>query len=436
MIVPPTPRWTPLRPHLDQLRLWHCDRRFALIEAGRRSGKTERAKRRGSRAAWQNVLYADFRVAFCAPTRDQARAIYWDDLKALQPRELVASISETRLEIVLVNGSTVSVVGMDKPERIEGPPLDWAFLDEFSSMRQGVWGRNILPALSTDGRPGRAWIYGVPRPSAEAKELAVLARKDPDWAYFNWASSTVVSKEILDQARQTMDPLTFAQEFEAKRVSLSGRAYYAMDRDVHVRQGVRAFYNPAAPLLVGLDFNVCPGVAAIGQEVMHPELGLIDAWIGEVWIPKNSNTPAVCRRIAQDWGSHVGPVHLDGDATGGARRTSGEATDWQLVDQVLRPVFRGGLFSFVPRANPLERDRTNAMNSRLRSTDGKIHTLIDADWCPRLATDLDDMQLLQGGSGELDKKMDPSLSHISDSAAYSVVRRYPLNQVVSAWEPA
>lgn len=374
-------------------------------------------------------------MCYCAPTRDQARGIYWDDLKALVPRDFVASISETRLEIVLTTGETIAVVGMDKPERIEGKPLDWVFLDEFASMKQGVWGKTILPALSTDGRPGRAWIYGVPRPSAQFKELAEFARKDPDWAYFTWPSSTVVSAEMLEAARRTMDPLTFAQEFEAKRVSFSGRAYYAMDRDVHVRP-VRQFYNPKSPLLVALDFNVEPGVAAIGQEFEHPEHGLIDIWIGQVWIPKGSNTPAVCRRIVQDWGEHEGPVYLDGDATGGSRHTSSDATDWAIVDQILRPVFKGGLYSYVPRANPAERDRVNAVNARLRSVDGKIHTLIDGDFCDRLASDLDDVQLLQGGSGELDKKMDPSLSHISDAAGGSVVRRYPLNQHVSAWEAA
>src|ERR1700722_4764891 len=41
-----TRRWVELRPHAEQLRLWHNQARFKLVPAGRRSGKTELAKRR------------------------------------------------------------------------------------------------------------------------------------------------------------------------------------------------------------------------------------------------------------------------------------------------------------------------------------------------------------------------------------------------------
>src|SRR3954465_8597486 len=79
-------------------------------------------------------------------------------------------------------------------------------------------------------------------------------------------------------------------------------------------------YNPRASLIVCLDYNVEPGVAAICQEQQLPN-GLGGAGIiGEVHIPRNSTTPAVCRKIIQDWGQHTGPVYIYGDATGCQRR--------------------------------------------------------------------------------------------------------------------
>ena len=439
----PTARWTPLREHATQRELWECAKRFILIEAGRRSGKTEKAKRRGTRNSWARPLETgllDYRIAYCAPVRDQARGIYWDDLKALQPREIVDRISETMLEIRLVNGATISVIGMDKPERIEGRPWDELYLDEFAEYKPGIWSRTILPALSTEGRLGKVWIYGVPRPSSDFRRLAEDARTDPEWAYFNWPSSTVVSQEVLENARRTMDPLTFAQEFEAKRVSFSGRAYYQFDRETHGKPGVRAqFYNPRAPLIVALDFNVDPGVAAIGQEVTHPTLGLIDAWFGQVWIERGSNTPMVCRKIVQDWGNHEGDVLLDGDATGGRRSTQNEygGGDWAFVDEILGRHFTGRYCRMVGKSNPPQRDRLASMNSRLCSTAGDVRTLVDQDYCPKIIRDFEEVQLVKGGSGELDKdrKRFPDLTDISDAIGYSVYRRYPLNQDVSSWEP-
>jgi hypothetical protein len=47
MATPELPaRWQPLRPHVVQSQLWHSTARFRVVPAGRRSGKTELAKRR------------------------------------------------------------------------------------------------------------------------------------------------------------------------------------------------------------------------------------------------------------------------------------------------------------------------------------------------------------------------------------------------------
>jgi hypothetical protein len=58
---------------------------------------------------------------FCgAPTYNQARAIFWEDLKKYTSVMWEGKPSETALIIKLINGSEIHVVGLDKPERIEG----------------------------------------------------------------------------------------------------------------------------------------------------------------------------------------------------------------------------------------------------------------------------------------------------------------------------
>jgi hypothetical protein len=77
---------------------WNSPHRFNVVPAGRRSGKTELAKRKLVRRAlaattsWVPSFFA------AAPTRDQAKRIYWDDLKALVGRNILAKPpSETEL---------------------------------------------------------------------------------------------------------------------------------------------------------------------------------------------------------------------------------------------------------------------------------------------------------------------------------------------------
>lgn len=156
-----TPRWTELRPHPEQIRLVNSRARFKTVPAGRRSGKTELAKRHLVRSAFIPTGFFPSRFFAAAPTRDQAKRIWWDDLKAMVPLDMRSRApSESELTIFTNMGSEIVVVGMDKPERIEGSPWDGGVLDEYGNMKEKAWGENVRPALSD--RKGWCWFIGVP----------------------------------------------------------------------------------------------------------------------------------------------------------------------------------------------------------------------------------------------------------------------------------
>ena len=100
------------------------------MAAGRRSGKTEIARRRIVR--WLNVTkpWPDPLYFFALPTRDQAKRVAWPKFKALVPKYWVASISESELSIETIYGSKLYVLGLDKPERAEGVGWDGGVVDE------------------------------------------------------------------------------------------------------------------------------------------------------------------------------------------------------------------------------------------------------------------------------------------------------------------
>jgi hypothetical protein len=416
-------------PHEGQERLLKSTARFIVIEAGRRSGKTELAKRVGViDASEPHPDREGYAVAYCAPTRDQAKHIYWEDLKKLSNPWWARDPRETDLRIFLRSGSTISVVGMDKPARVEGSPIDRAFVDEMSEMKPLVWDRHLRPALSTIGRLGRAWLYGVPRPGTQFKALVDLAQDpdQPDYEYFHWTSETLTAlKAEVDAARRTMDPLIFEQEYQAKRQSFTGMAYYPFRREIHCKA---LEYVNNRTLVFAFDFNVDPGVAVVLQE-QHQGAESFTAVVGEVWIPRNSNTPAVCKRLCQDWAHHKGPVVTYGDATGGARGTAKVlGSDWELIDQYLRKGPFESVGSMVDKGNPRERDRINAVNSRLMSAAEDVRLYIDPAKAPHVVDDLEGVRLLEGGSGEIDKKSDSSLTHLSDALGYYVAKRFPVSE--------
>ena len=469
-----TDRWIPLKDIPEQVRLMNSPARFKVVPAGRRSGKTERAKRRIIRAAMDvaNFNFPDPMFACAAPTYNQAKAIYWKDLKRMIPKWLIHRILETDLSIELITGATIRVFGMDKPERMEGSPWDGIILDEFANMKEGTWEENVLPAL-TD-RKGWCWLIGVPEGRnhyydtyKSAQGAWNILTRDPetgkfgDWDAFTWKSIEVMDPEEIQQRRSQMDELTFRQEYEASFINFSGQAYYSFSEHTHCARLLQK-YNPQAELIFMLDFNVDPGIAVIAQEMVLPERDIVDrgimvkgkkmfagvrrepaeigtAIIGEVYIPRNSNTHAVCRKLHADWGDHQGLISVYGDATGGARTTQSEtgASDWDIVKDNLYRDFGQAQVTIRLRlgdtgkaSNPPERHRINAMNSRLMSDSGIIRMMVDGAAAPFTVKDFEGVRLLEGGSGELDKKHDKKLTHLTDGVGYYISKAFPLRRDV------
>lgn len=436
-------RWYPLRPVPEQASYVLSAHRFNVVPAGRRSGKTERAKRKLVKSALGRPLRPvrhtePQRFFAAAPTRQQAKHIYWEDLKALTKTHWARRPLESELTIEVTTGAKLLVFGMDRAERFEGQPWDGGVLDEFGNMHAKAWEMNVRPALSD--RDGWCDLIGVPEgrnhywdtyKKAQAEMLVHGAASE--WAAHTWLSAAVLPAKEIEAARRDLDPLTFAQEYEASFVNFEGRAYYAFTDHNHRR--LRPLYNPDAPLIICFDFNVKPGVAVIAQELrLSPSSAPVTCVLGEVWIADNSNTRLVCRRLLTDWGTHRGPVVVFGDATGGARGTAQLAgSDWDIVKDSLRggdgeyalAGFGHRLDMRVPRANPTERARLNAMNTRLCTTAGDRRLLVDPSTAPHLVTDLEGVSVVKGGSGEIDKDKNKMLTHISDALGYYVAAVFP-----------
>jgi hypothetical protein len=433
-----TPRWYPLRPHPEQLRLINSPARFKVVPAARRSGKSERAKRALIIKALEESAegkWLDYRYFAAAPTRDQARAIFWNCLKAMVPKRLLGGrIRESDLTIPLITGAEITVVGLDRAERIEGRSWCGGIIDEIANTKPGIWEANIRPALAD--RNGWCWLIGVPEGRNAYWSMYNYAKSgvDPDWAAFHWISADILPASEIESARRTLSAEMFEQEYEGSFLTYAGRAYHAFDSRTHCAP-LRHLYNDRAPLIITLDYNVQPGSASIIQELPLPhqpgqQVQLEGtAVIGECHIPRHSTTQAICRRIAQDWGDHRGPVHIYGDATGGAQGSSRLAgSDWDIVQAELRPVFGNRMSLRVPPGNPRERVRVNAVNSRLKSAAGDIRLMVDPVHAPNVVKDFEGVRLLEGGSGEIDKKADPLLSHWVDGVGYYVVREFPIQE--------
>lgn len=403
--------------------MYACEERFQLCHVPRRGGKSEIWKRKLVRNALRHDKWWRGKFVYAAPVRDQAKRIAWQDLKDLSSGFEVARPKESELIIPLWNAD-IHVVGMDVPERIEGDPLDEIVMDEYANMKAEAYKLHVRPALSTPGRLGRAAFIGVPEGRNHYYEL-MLQFKENGWPVWWWPAAEVLDPEEVEAARKELSELEFKQEYEGDFVTFEGLAYYTWNRDNNVVD-CKHLYNPRAPLKFCFDFNIAPGVASVVQEVTIDDR-IVDAAIGEVWIPKNSNTPAVCRKLLQQWRNHRGLVYAYGDATGGSGGTAKvDGTDWELIEEMLGGHFGDRFDLRVRDGNPPERVRVNAMCRRLQTADGTVHFVVDPS-CKWTIKDFEGTRTLVGGSGEIDKKIDRERTHMTDAIGYMAEYDYSLH---------
>ena len=88
-----------------QWQVFTCDRRFRILVAGRRFGKTYLALVELCQAAWAPGRL----VWYIAPTYKQAKRIAWKPLKQLTRSYWASKPNETDLSVELCTGGTIGL---------------------------------------------------------------------------------------------------------------------------------------------------------------------------------------------------------------------------------------------------------------------------------------------------------------------------------------
>lgn len=423
MILPPDykrslDRWYPLIEHPAQRALVDDGVRFKVVPAGRRSGKTERFKRFVTREA-MNLPGPYFAAA---PTRDQAKRIFWQDLKLLSGIFWAdyRPPSETELIIYLPTGSTISVIGLDQPQRIEGTPWRGGGIDEFGDVKEHAWAENIAPALDTvDPREpdyrAWCWIFGVPEGLNHYYDLAEYARTsgDPNWRLYHWKSAEILPPDVIEAARRHLGPRQFRQEYEASFETAAGRIY----EDYAQGNWTSETIAPHEQLLWAHDFNFTPLSSAVcvrrgGGLFVLDEIVLVSA---------------VARQAALEFVDRYKyhqnkSVIVYGDPAGRAGEKHGQGSNYTELEQVLRAA-GWQVERRVKAAAPAIRDRQNAVRAKICNAAGERTLFVNPSRAPTAHKGLATVQLKQG-SAFLEEESESQ--HITTAVGYLVDYEWPI----------
>lgn len=417
-------RWYPLKDHPVQLELIKAidnGVRFPVVPAGRRSGKTERAKRFIAKQALRNENEKYF---VAAPTRDQAKKIWWDDLKCLTMSCLhTKKPSETELKLFLPNGTEIHVLGLDKPQRIEGINWTGGVIDEIADVKSKSINENIMPALNTvdPRRPDYrvwCWFIGVPDGLNHYYRMAQHAEtgQDPDYKVFHWKSSEILPPDVIESAKRTMSASQYAQEYEASFETASGRIY----PDYSSANYTDRVIQPHEQLMWAHDQNYTPLSSCIAVRDGN-DLFILDEI---VLISAVSRQSAIefCEKFANHKNKNV---IIYGDPAGKAGEKHGHASDYTDIEGVLKS--NGWTFTRKVRpAHPAIKDRQNAVRAKVKTASGDISLYVNPKTAPWSHEGLATVQLQEGSTFQEDQKNE--YQHITTAIGYMVDREWPIRK--------
>jgi len=196
-----------------QLEVMNSTKRFKVVAAGRRTGKSHLA-------AVSLVLAAldgkPGKVFYVAPTQGQAKDIMWDKLYEIAG-DIISNHNKNDLTLELTNGVTIYLKGADRPDTLRGVSLKHLVLDEFAFMKSDIFDAVLRPALSDN--LGTCIFIGTPegRNHFYDKYLEAELGGDPQWEAWHYTSydNPLLDKAEVDHARKTLPNWAFQQEYMA-----------------------------------------------------------------------------------------------------------------------------------------------------------------------------------------------------------------------------
>lgn len=247
--------------HQAQSQIAKDNHRFRVLNCGRRFGKTFLAVEEMVGCA---IAKKDRRVAYYAPTRDDARDITWSML-IKKCENILTYKNESRLEVKIKTidsgESTITLYGWESvQERGKGRGLanDFIVLDEVSSYRNfwEGWDEVLSPTLID--RRGSALFISTPKGFNHFYDLYNLQSKDENYKSFHFTSydNPHIPPEEIEREKNTKVEDVFAQEYLADFRKQQGLVYKEFSRDKHIFTGdYRDIMKGHSKVFAGVDFG-------------------------------------------------------------------------------------------------------------------------------------------------------------------------------------
>lgn len=231
-----------------------CEDRFTAMLGGVGSGKTLAGSVKSLKYAVPKTL-----GLVTAPTYRMMQDATIRTFRQVND-ELIANYNKSDSEIRLKNGAEILFRSADDPDRLRGPNIHWAWIDEAGLCRSETWDI-VIGRLRADGKAGSCWITTTP------KGKNWLYEKHNQMTVFKAATTEnpYLAKEFVDSLINSYSGEFLRQEVYGEFARFEGLVYPDFEERVHVIKRDESefvswgmaidegYTNPAVILLIGID---------------------------------------------------------------------------------------------------------------------------------------------------------------------------------------
>lgn len=342
----------------------------------------------------RNGALNGFPVAYFAPTYKMLMEVWRAVVALCQP--ITVNKSEVEKRIELMGGGVIDMWSLDTPDSIRGRKYKRIIVDEAATVTnlKYAWTEVMRPML-TDLK-GDAFFLSTPKGKLNYfYDLSQHADHYTDWTFTQMptVSNPYIDPAEVEEARNQLDPLTFAQEYLASFITENLESWaFCFSKEKHVG---KTQLNRQHEVVLSFDFNKNPCSCGVFQHYN----GAI--YCIEMIKLENSDIYKLCDNIEAKYNGCL--LVVTGDATG--RASSALVHDNLNYYTVIKNKLRLSMGQIrVPTINPTMIENRVLVNSVLYN----IPVTIDSERAKALIFDLEYAKVLPDGTLDKTDRKDPT----------------------------
>lgn len=242
-------------PHSDQRRVIDAiesnpDAKYITLVTGRQWGKTLLGM--NMLLKW-GLTTPNATIMWVSPIYKQAKSVLDDITNAIAGTEVVLNINKSDLEIKLFNGTKILFRSAEREDNLRGSTLTYLIVDEAAFIKDTVWDTVLKPTVLVKGKrvlfistpKGKNFLYGLSLRGEDQEQSTYLSLKGSSY------NTPYITKEELDEARDTLPEDIYRQEILAEFIDSGGEVFKDIDNYCKIPQ----FNNPQGKTYAGLDLG-------------------------------------------------------------------------------------------------------------------------------------------------------------------------------------